>query len=659
MRHLALPTAFLFFVFLGACQADLEEVASTNTAAHAYNGASTTAITTDKAATANPAGSDDKVAKYGARAAKLPICAPQPAVWNAPKLQDEAGVIDGECKLNSVLVDSNADGVPESKILVTRSGNLTTVHYKHGKRVYTTDSAGRVIRREQHSNYGSRTWIVQQAFDEAGRVVMYGTKSVQKHDGAIKYAHRVEQTFSHGRLASRTTTNQNGPAVRTTWTWNKAGKLVLSERRIGSPDAAVQAAAAWTYDDAGRPTEVKRTIKGKPSMVARWSWAPDGTLRSRDVTVSRANGAQQGGRLDTYDAPTGTNPSGCYGCGYYGGSAHGAQPWQDAMMRVEEGCRTLPVAVGHGYPGADYALSDAEDKQLIGHKYAGYYAYGYGYGYYGYYGYYGGGPRHASHIGGGGSWDALALIGKFTAARFTIAYDDEGRMVKEALHVTPITDSKTAAKPHVWLRVRSFNAAGLAKDVVLKDGVPQRTLQFQRDAAGRLIRRELVITGHAVEVDSWQRDANGMPLVREHRGLHQHYKYLHPGAKPTTIPAPQLMMRLVRTWDERGRTLSARVENAVAGHKAQMMRWVWDDKDRVVGRSIALGDQPESQVQTWAFDSDGRETMKTSWSRHSKGVARWFQKTSYNKAGQRTKMIRGQDPSQEATWRELRDYTCK
>lgn len=595
----------------------------------------------------------------------LPICAPQPAAWAPTPMVDEPGVLDGACALRSVAVDSNADGSMEQVVDYTHDANTVTVNYKNGLRRYTRDAQGRVVRRVTEQSDGKQVRADSWVFDAAGRVVEQQARTELKN-GKV-YLNRVTQTFAGDRLVRRREWSAAaGDGARTDWSYNSAGRLVSAVRRIGASEEPV-ATAAWTYDMTGRPTGVLRTVKGKTSLQATWTWGKRSELLARNIEVVTGTGGFSGGRLDSYDAPTGSTSGTCYGCGYgYGGNQKAA--WADALMQVKDGCRTLPVAVGHGYPEQDYAIDDSANETpstpatvggaLPAGPYGYYSAYGY-YGGYGYYGYgYGYGPagNFVGHGGIGSNWDSLAVYVPHTSARFAITYDAAGRMIAEALHVTP-TDPKSKA-PRMLTRRRTYGDGKLLVDGVFDGDVRVRALRFTRDDNGHLVRRALWISGQIADADDWQRDADGRPVLRVRYGQKQPWKVMNPGVQAKDVPTPAELTRVARGYDVNGRLIDLRTTVAGQPNSAYHLRFGYDADGRIISRAQGNAQVDPQTRETWTFDAEGRELMSTRTYAQSP-TNNWFMATTFNAAGLRVRSERGKDPTVGATWRELRVYDCE
>ena len=634
-----------FFITLAAasCQVDSAEVLSTNVPT--------------PTATAQPEKTLHPVSAAGKRfpADAVPVCTATPTGWQPAPLKDEPGVLDGTCKLTSITVDSFNDGVPESVTTYEHSPSKTVVHYKNGTRTYLRDAQGRVVGRIIEQSYGKHVYTDKRVLDAKGRLLSNETRS--KHANKItEYVHRVTQTWDGDLLLSRNEWRSGtGDTFSTTWTYDSAGRMLTATRRVSNKHK-VAATASWTYDGAGRPISLIRTLHGKTSMVASWRWHSDGRLRGRDVTVTTGLGGITGGPLDSMDTPTGSVSGNCYGCSYV---AKGPA-WQDALMVEKDGCRTLPIAVGHGYPEADYQLVDAEQEDAmataghVGHSFYSPYAYSY-YGY-GYGGQTGG---FQGHMGAGGNWDALALKVAHKQARFSIDYDAQGRMVRERMDVVHAKDAPGV--PTSLLRRRVFGEKGLLRDVVERNGTVLRSIVMQRDARGSLVRRELRIDGAVAEGDAWERDARGMPVVRARLGQKKAWEVMQLTSKEE-VPGPTLATVFRRAWDDEGRMTQLQIERMGADGSQVvhgMQEWFsYDEEGRLVGRAQGPVGKQATSVETWKLDGEGRQVEH---SRRYPGIqtaGAWHASTTWNAEGMKVRSLRANGQSKAANWSETRDYDC-
>ncbi len=604
----------------------------------------------------------------GLGASGLPVCSPEAIAWAPDPIGELPGALGTTCGLQSVLVDANADGVAESVTDYLHDGNTVTVshhaaHASPGPRtVYTLDAAGRAVSIESQDANGVMLSTDVRRFDSAGHIELHESKSISGY-GSVKTVHvsSVEQTWSGGRLVERRDSSSwGGNSAHTKWTYDAAGRMVTVVHASGATDAVV-ARADWSYDAAGRPVRVERRAHDKLTMLETWTWAADGRLIRRTAELHPGKG-YAGNKLDSYDAPTGSTGSGtCYGCGggVYGGGSN-AVAWADAMPAARDGCQPVPTAIGHGYPEADYAFGG--DWSTAGQEDGGdVYGYGYGYEYgYGYgYGSGSGGATWYGHGGAGSNWDALAVNVPHTSARFDIRYDAQGRMIAETLEVEP-TDPKSKA-PRKVIRQREFSGHSLDTDrVIMANGLEVRALRFLRDADGRVARRELTVTGHIAEFDTWSRDTAGRAIEHERFAQAQPWKVLAANAvtPDLAVPAPVASTRRTRTYDTAGHVVEQRVflpkSAASVFHRTQ----AFDTAGRLIERATDTSGVESKTVESWVYDAQGRETLQAIAFPSNKFGQNWYTARTYDAAGWPAMVEQGHDPAHGATWRQTFVYGC-
>ena len=377
-------------------------------------------------------------------------------------------------------------------------------------------------------------------------------------------------------------------------------------------------------------------------------------MTARTATLHKGKG-YAGDKLDSYDAPTGSVGSGtCYGCGSFGGA--GGAAWVDALPEVRKGCRTVPSAIGHGYPEADYAQdgdwrdADADaaaDQQGYG---SGYYGYGYGYN----------GGTWSGHGGAGSNWDALALTSPNKSAHFAIVYDAQGRMVAESLVVEPVhAASKT---PRHLLRKRSFASGGLGTDrVFLAAGLEVRALQFLRDAQGHLIRRELTVLGQVAEFATWQRDAAGRSVGHTRAGQAKAWQVLAASAiSPDVVVPPALpLLSQTRVFDAAGRVVEQRVVVPGAKGATSHHTRAFDSAGRKVAQMTDLGSGQTPLFETWAFDAAGREVVHTQRTSTQDVKQNWYTARTFAANGLPASVEQGHDLTLGAKSRQTFVYGCE
>jgi len=84
----------------------------------------------------------------------------------------------------------------------------------------------------------------------------------------------------------------------------------------------------------------------------------------------------------------------------------------------------------------------------------------------------------------------------------------------------------------------------------------------------------------------------------------------------------------------------------------------WSEDQRLVRRTRGQQDNEPSVIETWRFDAEGRETLRTRAYPTSKTASGWFQETRYNHVGMKLEVARGKSLDIGPTWREMRSYVC-
>lgn len=605
----------------------------------------------------------------------LPVCLPQPEPLPPSGAAADAALLGGSCALQSVGIDANADGTAETQTVYDHASGVVAVRqFLAGKQVgvemvYRFDGAGRVTAVEQRDLAGVLAYSEQRSFDSAGQllrdeVVSFAGAGAKK----TKYSSLVEQTWLHGRLMSRRLSSlPNGKAEQFNWDYDSAGRMVAAVHTTApaaQPDAPQpRASAKWTYDAAGRPVRVDRTVAGKPSLQATWTWADGSQLLSRTVELNLGVGGI-GHRLDTYDAPTGSaGAGGCYGCGYGGGAG---PAWADALPPAQEDCQPLATAVGHGYPEADYRLQGDHPDGLPADKaqngenahaygYYGYYGYGYGYGY--------GGGGWLGHGGPGGNWDSLAVYVSHKSARFAIDYDGSGRMVREQLSVQQ--SQPVAQAPTEIERLRVFAGSHLVADEVRLghsgDGKVLRAIDFGRDGSGRLAVRTLRTGKTVAYLDTWAFQAAPATLEHRHFAAVQVEQLLAPqvtAAQDASQPLVEVQ-RIQRVLDGQGRLIEWTAVEPATGKQHLRMTHAYDAAGRMAERTMAHQGQAVASVESWQFDAAGRETLRAVVYPGGKAQgSNWFERHAYNSAGRVVMHEQGTDPQAKPSWRQVSVYAC-
>ncbi len=605
---------------------------------------------------------------------ELPVCAPTAIAYLPPPIALPAGALDGNCALQSVSVDSNADGKAD---VVTKydhgEGTVTVaqnaVYGSDGAQtVYTVDKHGQVTGVQQVQPDGKISYKETREFDGDGHLLVHETSSVVGYGskGQNLQVYRISQKWQHGNQISWSDWNStSGQNATMQWTYDSNGRMTQASRSNG-PKGTIVAQADWSYDSNGRPVSLQRRANGKVSMLASWRWGNGNHLQARSIQVNLVGG-YSGSKLDSYDAPTGSMGAGnCYGCGGFGGSSNVAAPWADAMPAATATCQPVATAVGHGYPESDYALdgpwSDAaqQDEDGFASNYYGYgYGYGYGgYGYGGYGGYGGGGASWYGHSGAGSNWDGLAVAVAHTSARFDMEYDGLGRMTLERLEVTP-TDPKSTV-PRQLLRQRQFDSRGLTNDAVLlpTTGQELRSLRFQRHHDGRLVRRELRVVTQVAESDDFTFDAQGRAVAHVHLAQKEPWKVLAPTAlaADTLIALPTEQTRWTRSFADAHKVAAEQVFAAGAAEPTYQRFNAYNAKAQLVARAIVSGGQQTNE--SWNFDEAGRETLHATTTPHSQYANNWYIAHTYNAKGLLVLTEQGVEPAKGATWQETSSYAC-
>lgn len=587
----------------------------------------------------------------------LPLCLPVATPWEPGSLQDQPGAFDKACGLQSVQVDADGNGKPDSLNQYQRSGDTVTVTHRGATgtvlttQLYTLDSKDQVVGLQHFDQSGALQFQDTRSWDKAGHLLVHETQSSGGYGSQITYTTRIAQKWQAGLLIERRQTTTPGENSATwTWTYDSQGRMRTASVQV--PKAAVAiASATWHYDSQGRPIQVIRHVGGKVWLNQLWVWGAGSQLLARTALVFPSNSGG-GDKLDSYDTPTGSVGSGgCYGCGYGGyGAGNGASPWADALPAPTSDCQPIATAVGHGYPEADYA--PAGDYPVIGHNQNGYNAYGYGY--YGYYGY-GGNPGFVGHGGMGANWDALAVSVPHLSAQFEISYDRAGRMTSEALQVEPTNPKSTA--PRQLLRQRTFVGKHLAADQVMQGKAVLRALTFDRDSAGRMQRRELQVFGQVAQQDVWDRDQQGRPLQWTRMGQQNDNNKVFLPAVPSTVvvPGPLQMQRNQCSYGENGLPDTELV--AVGkGQPVVLFRTLgYDKRGRLVAESSGGPSLGTEIVQAWQFDDAGRETLHQI--TYPQGNAGSYTKHKYAADGLLLQLEQGTTGS-KSVWLQKLDYAC-
>lgn len=621
-------------------------------------------------AAANLAGApDDPAAVAETGAQLLPVCLPKAEAVQPAAMPHIEALMHPVCQLHSTQSDATGDGDFETQTVYERYGQVIRARqFLKGKQVgktliYTFDEKGRLLQREQRDLLDNLTYHDAQQLDAAGHLLRRETHSFAG-SGSKKKEHitTTVQSWDGDLLLSRQRWSTPGNTFQTfNWTYDAHDRLIAGVHRQGLAGEEISR-AQWSYDGHGRPVAVARSVRGKPSLEASWRWRSDGHLTGRSVQVHLGVGGING-RIDDYDAPTGSSGAGnCYGCGH----SSGGVAWQDAKPEPRDGCRPLPSAVGHGYPERDYALQGDRDSEVkIGGPYSPYlYGYGYNYGYgYGY-----GGAAWLGHAGPGSNWDALAVYVGHSSAAFDLTYDEGGRMVREHLTVVP-TDPKSTA-PRKLLRTRTFSVGRLLRDAIFVDdasptaAVAVRCLDFTRSADGHLTERVIRVGGGVAMRDSWTVSETDKTILHRQFASTKLWQVLGPTAlsAPADPPALKEGAKVLRTYRPGGELLELRFMVEQTGDATAPSSYTshrFDKAGRQVQLTSGLSDAAPTRVESWDYNDVGLLAFHAVTYLDAKLAANgWFERHEYNDAGLPTRLEKGKLPAGAPTWAQTWDYAC-
>ena len=184
----------------------------------------------DDAAVADDALAELATAGHSADAS-LPVCTPQATAYEPGLLGGLPAGVGALCGLQSVVEDTNADGIADQVTDYVAHGLTVTVTQRHAKStsspsmVYTQDAQGRTVRVEVLDAKGAVTSADVRGFDAAGQLQVHESSSVSGY-GAVKqlHVHRIEQTWVGSKLVQRRASlSHTGVYALTTWSYDGAG----------------------------------------------------------------------------------------------------------------------------------------------------------------------------------------------------------------------------------------------------------------------------------------------------------------------------------------------------------------------------------------------------------------------------------------------------
>jgi YD repeat-containing protein len=351
------------------------------------------------------------------------------------------------------------------------------------KTVFELDESGTVRRIERRDAVRpdeeggvQKTWV----FDREGRLEkkVHLTRYRREGDGWDVYSRsETRQTWKEGRLVERVVelrTNSGTETTRRTWSYDDRGRPTTG--RVETDEGTY--GLHWSYGEEG-PTRVEHRVDGETIAVRTWSYRDDGHLEKRRVRIQ-----PQDRTLSDVRRWLNRSVFERYDLALHRRSPYVYQP-RPMHSRPESGsaCRTLPHAVGFGYPTdrSAYrlvwddvgALEQVRDlPYLNGRRY-----------HYGALPYYEGmwfGHRGAVSRAPGAS----ALLAS-EGGTVEIHYDERGRMTEQTVR----TDGEVVQR-----RTRSLGTHGVEVDRLegASDDPSARTLRFERNSQGRMVRRSLL-----------------------------------------------------------------------------------------------------------------------------------------------------------------------
>jgi hypothetical protein len=575
---------------------------------------------------------------------EIESCHPQAVLVDPtglPELPD--GMIDGQCSLEQLAADQDADGEADRITRWSRDGNVIEQTIENRGRLWkrTTfeldddDAIHRVFVRENNIYYGTghteREWTV----DARGRLLSRSYQSWRGEDGAerLQNEQHMIQTFRGGRLVARTETSSYGDSEDRRsyqWSYDDDGRLVESVAERTPSDT--RQSAVWTYED-GRPVSVERRINDVVTVRHSWEFHQDGLVAAHDVEYGQRGLGDHASdvvlrstqRLDSYDTP---NPY-----ALYSPYSQLNNPWSTANTRfdAERGCHTLPNTAGHGYPHDEdaYQLGWKQDDRHASINFIS------GYGGYGYYGYgYGDQPWYG-HAGAGTPWPSSSYRSNQGVLTVQLRYDAHGRMTDEALALAPYigeeVEDDADPQPMVFQieRERSFGDKGLVEDHIRVESgeeTYERSLRFERDQSGDLITRELWQEDTVLAHQSWERDGSGRILEHDVHSaitasmpmelldmLDQEVEApVHTGTYERRFDASdRVTLEAAQVYRNGGQRSEYGTEYGEHGPVEETTRHFYNDSESGSRTTYAYDDEGRKELATHDYDSDGQPETQT------------------------------------------------
>jgi YD repeat-containing protein len=484
----------------------------------------------------------------------------------------------------------------DGETLTVISKKLATDHGTEQR--YRFDAKGRAIFHQSLDWQGGIAFTIERSYDEDGRPLQ------ERHSWPNGFR-LTEQEFVGKHLVGRWVSDSSGSTSNYRWSYDQAGRLSEARGEWSSGGKLSVSMARWTYDSRGMPSAVRREQDGSVG-ISTWTWRDTSHLERRTVDLHGLTGAMD---LDTYGARAEIQIFDL--------------PWVEAGNSSEaQDCVYPPSAITDGYAGPEYELAWARDIlpmpegiYTASSPYAELYLY---------YSYYYVPPRWATHSLIGQLW--ISLGSGPPALRSVIDYDESGEMVAESLRALGVDG---AERQELMWRKRTYLGGQMGKDLVAVNLDPpekriDRELRFGRDAAGRLISRELYQGEQRLAYQTWAYDAAGRAV--EHRVFLPHSFDGQPLINDT--PAEFVLLergRVSRNYDPLGRLVS-----------------------EVISRG--QGDAGESQRQ-YNYRTDGIRSVSYS---ASADDTQWI--TEYDEAGAVILAGRVAKSWGHWTWKDARTY---
>ncbi|MCA9673046.1 MAG: hypothetical protein KC503_45955 [Myxococcales bacterium] len=499
--------------------------------------------------------------------------------------------------------ERKADGVVEVVTVLPTGTRRLDQRYKR-------DAAGNVIWHERIRNdeVQQRT---ERTYDASGHMLSERrtnasgvTETEQRFDGAGRITFR---RVGNGKYKSELS-----------WRYDDAGRLLEAIERDATQTLQ---RSLWTYDDAGRPATLERYVKGELSTRQSWSWSaplegktPQLTARTAEVFPPSVYYSST--LLDNYQ------PRGAWHY-YYGAYV---TPWFENLPGSDGSC--TPLRTTYGLDAADeYALvfqrgengtlASLRDKNGQGTWFDGS-ASGLGYAGYGLpYDYYvPPQPVIYGHLGAGRPWTTILHSG---TTKMVERFDSSGRMIGQTVNVTENAGDPERERSVRHERERTFEGALLRSDrVVLFSGeVDQitRTLRFEHDASGRVLRRELFDGSDGaeklIEWQSWQRDGSGRAVIYKTALQKDMWQVSEPSTvkDPPAFEAPSVSGTIERRFEGARLVSESERWNGQYGERDTTVSY---DGERVLEIATVLrrpitstGGRNDSTARL-RFDADGR-----------------------------------------------------